>query len=131
MNDNKRLYKKLTTIFWWVIATLPIFMLLGYFLYYIFNKNYSGGFDLENSIESVYFNFDNLYDDSGILFNKLYDTFYSLFQLFGMNDSYTTNMFGSYIVYCLSWFILVHILHLIVDIILLLPRICQKFIERV
>lgn len=131
MNDNKRLYKKLTTWFWWLIATLPIIMLLGYFLYYIFNKNNNSGFDLNNSIESVYYNFDNMTESSGILFNKLYSMFLNLFRLFGITDNFTDNMFVGFMIYSLSWFILVHILHLIVDIILLLPRICQRFIERV
>lgn len=128
MNDNKRLYYKLTTYFWWFISVFPIIFFVVYSLGYVFNKSVNN-YDFINIIDNIYSYFDDAILTSGIMFNKLFDAFSNLFNYLGLTSS--NNYFSDFISFTLSWFILVHFLHLVVDFILILPRICQKFIERV
>lgn len=128
MNDNKRLYYKLTTYFWWFISVIPIIFFIVYSLGYVFNKSVND-YDFINIIDNIYNYFDNAVLNTGIMFNKLFDAFHNLFNYLGLTSS--NNYFSDFIAFTLSWFILIHFLHLVVDFILILPRICQKFIERV
>lgn len=124
MNDNKRLYNKLNTIFWWTIACFPLLIAVGIILFDILNKN------------STSYNYEILFSDyeSFILdtFQEgfIYDLFDNLsnfmYYSFGSN-SYWVSVFG----FVFAWFVFTHLVHIFVDVILLLPRICQKFIERV
>lgn len=130
MNDSKRLYNKFTTLFWWGIATLPFLMFFMQLLMSIFNKNYSWSMNpYSNMIADIQDIYNNIYDNSGILYNKIVDMFDSLFIIFGLQDNGTG--FVDFISYTLSWFIFVHLLHIIVDTILILPNICQKFLRKV
>lgn len=123
MNDNKRIYNKLNTYFWWVVACFPLFLLIGYLFYDVFNKN-STGVD--------YYFFDKFVDfvSDNITSGFIYDLFDNLNDFF-VYATGLSNQIGYSISFVLAWFVFVHILHLFIDVILLLPRICQKFIERV
>lgn len=123
MNDNKRLYNKLNTWFWWVVACFPLILLIIQMLFFAFNKNSNG---LDYSMFNDFITFINNNVSSGFiydLFDNLNDFFIYAFGLSGQ--------IGNAISFVLAWFVFAHILHIFVDVILLLPRICQKFIERV
>lgn len=122
MNDNKRLYNKLNTWFWWVVACLPLILLITDLFYFAFNKNSNG---LDFAIFNDFTSFINNNITSGFiydLFDNLNDFFIYAFGL--------SNQICYVVAFVLSWFVFAHILHIFIDVILLLPRICQKFIER-
>lgn len=130
MNDSKRLYNKFTTLFWWALATLPMLFLIGQFLVFIFNKSFTPtAFNINNFFSDIQDVFNEMYNSDGILYNKLVDAFDNLLELFGLDSSNT--YFVDFVSYTLSWFIFVHLLHIIVDTILILPCICQKFLRKV
>lgn len=125
MNDNKKWYYKLTTIFWWVVAIMPILLVLGQFIFSTINRN-STGYDFDNILSVATTYFDDYVNSNGVL-SDLYSMFDNLIiDIFGLNGNFAYLM-----CFILSWFIITHILHLVVDLILLLPKVCQKFIERV
>lgn len=130
MNDSKRLYNKLNTWFWWGIATIPFLMFFIQIIVYVFNKSWtSQQLNFTDMLYNVQDIFNNIYDSSGVLYNKIVDMFDSLLITFGFQDNGTG--FVDFVSYTLSWFIFVHLLHIIVDTILILPCICQKFLRKV
>lgn len=124
MNDNKRLYYKLNTYFWWILACFPLVLLLFNLIWFAFNKN-----SLDSNFVSKAFNNVSEYFNviiNGGFFNNFVNSINDLFiSFFGISNDYL-----SFISFVLVWFVIAHFLHLVVDFILILPRVAQKFIER-
>lgn len=67
--------------------------------------------------------FVNVFDELTI--PNLVSAFNNMFDLLGISAELNI------LIYILSWFIQVWLLHIVVDFILILPKICQKFIDKV
>ncbi len=125
--ENKKLSKKLSTIFWWVLYCMPLI---------IFFINFFGYFRAFEGLGTIEFLETSLFEIAGNqsylpftedLWVPLRDAFISIFSAIGLNP-----MGGSTfaLIVIFSWFITVHLLHIIVDTILFLPRLFHNFIER-
>lgn len=127
MNDNKKWSKRAGVIFWWTIASFPIIWLIGVMVGNIVSSNQTGNF-------AYIFSDLNLLDFTGV-FGRLVpsDLFTAISRLLSLIGC--TNVVDgldvSPLTYILSWFIMVWLLHIVVDFILMLPKIAQKLIDKV
>lgn len=127
MNDNKKWSKRAGVLFWWTIASFPIIWLIGVMVGNIVASNQTGNF-------AYIFSDSNLLDFI-LVFGRLVpnDLFYAisrLLSLFGCTN-FVDGLDVSPLTYILSWFIMVWLLHIVVDFILILPKIAQKLIDKV
>lgn len=121
MNDNKKWYKKLTTIFWWVVATIPIWYALIQMIFKGLSYQQTGSW---SNVDDPLFLAKQF---SGFVMSDLRSGFENLFGTFGINASNSRTGMAT----IFAWFIQAHLIHLVVDFILMLPKIAQKFIDKV
>lgn len=93
-----------------------------------------GGYDIERFFSSFcsYYNGSDYYFEEFVNDSLLYNTFCSIF---GVNPNTgelgVLAFFGDgFVPFYLTWIIGVNIAHIFVDVILLLPRICSKFLRK-
>lgn len=112
--------KRLSTIFWWIIASLPLL----YFIFDILIRVFFASSD-SGSISSL----DNCFTNTTNAFTNMCIPYLKN----AFNDLFTTLDLSNYtfISIIFSWFIQAFLFHLIVDFILILPKVCQKFIDKV
>lgn len=106
------------TIFWYLLYFLPV---LGFLLYMLISP---GANDSSTTIVSLY----SYLNFSG--FNVLEGTFIfnTLNSLFGINGVFS--LFQSIEIFILlSWFVDCYIVHLAIDFILFIPRLCHKWMK--
>ena len=128
--DNKKWYKKIATIFWWVLTILPVLIALIYFIGYhlTFNSGITEATELasyqSNSIGNYYTYLSNILQND---FNKftipsLANTFANLFNLLGITGRGPLGILFGYMLSiqlyhllfdCLVFFI--HLLHSFTD----------------
>ena len=125
--DSKRQYKKIASIFWFMLATLPFWFTIIYtiaqFLIHTDNLTLS-------DIQTLFNNND--YQNNFNMINQqiktytpqpLYDSMYDLVKAFDININVNISI-------AISWFCWTYFIHLLCDIIVWLPRILHEFIER-
>lgn len=128
MNDSKKLMHKFGTCFWWLIAILPLIFLIGGICFNVLNKNITD-FDFENNILVYWSNFYNNIFVSGKPFIAIKDMLdFIINDVCGFDK---TNSLVQFIIIQLYWFICCWFIHICVDLVLVLPRLCQKFLSKI
>lgn len=129
--ESKQLTRKLNTIFWWTLSVLPLLIILVYFIMGIVNLN-TQGTSLSGTDLQTYFNATNLTDliNSNLLwrFNLYIPSWLStpidsLFTTFGVNE---TELY----ILVFGWFIMVEMVHLLIDVLLFVIRWVHDLLER-
>lgn len=112
--------KRLSTVFWWLIASLPLLYFIFDILIRVFFASSDSG--SISSLDTCFTNTTNAFTNMVIPYLKN-----------AFNDLFTTLELTNYtfISIIFSWFIQAFLFHLIVDFILILPKVCQKFIDKV
>lgn len=123
--DNKKWYKKIATIFWWVLTILPVLVALIYFIGYhlTFNSGINQATELAEYQTMVNGNFGTyltnlLQNEFNILsINSLNTMFSNLFNIIGVSDNTTLGILFGYMLsiqlYHLLFDCLVFFIHLI------------------
>ena len=113
--DNKKWYKKIATIFWWILTALPIIVALIYFIGYhlTFNSGITTASELADYHINSYGTFEQALTTSlnyfgHITISYLEDMFSNLFDI--LNVSYNT-LIGTLFGFMLS----VQLYHLLFD----------------
>lgn len=125
--DSKRMYKKVASIFWLMLATLPFWYTIIYTIahYLIHTDNLT-----LNEIQTLFNN--NTYQYNFNLINTqlqnytpqpLSTAMQQLVQAFDNNINVDISN-------AMTWFCWTYFIHLLVDLIVWLPRILHSFIER-
>lgn len=128
MNDSKKLMHKFGTCFWWFIAILPLIFLVGGICFNVLNKNMVD-FDFENNILVYWNDFYNNIFVSGKPFIAIKDMLdYIINDVCGFDK---TNSLVQFIIIQLYWFICCWFIHICVDLVLILPRLCQKLLNKI
>ena len=122
--DNKRLCKKLNTFFWFVLSTAPLWIsffmtIFSYFGYELTTYNNNFNLQFTNVINSQ-FGYGTSFEDWLLPF--IYTPIENLFTLLGLQESL--------LAMCVTWFIQVYILELLVDIFVWLPKFIHNLIEK-
>lgn len=104
------------TIFWYILYALPV---IGYICVMISCPTNGATY---NSFEKYITNFGINIAENNIIFNALK----SILGEHGTLPLFADNTFLTY----LTYFINIYIMHLLVDFILFIPRICHKYMEK-
>lgn len=112
---KKTVTHSVKTIFWWIVYCLPLITYL-----FILWGNARNGIDDIMSFDTVMANY---YDVAqGIISDPLYSIF---------GDVGILPLFNNYGIFIfMEWFIGAYLLHLAVDFILFIPRLCHKFMNK-
>ena len=126
MNNSKKLDNKFCSIVWGFILLAPILLCVIGFIFYI--KDYE--FITDKGTWSIILT-DVIQVINGHLesftFNGLNTALDKLFSVFGFGSSVLVD----FMKYYFSYLVFVFIFKITFDLIVLLPRICQKFINKV
>ena len=129
--ENKKWYKRTSTLFWFALATLPLIVSLisfigCYFIHWGDNTAYadiSGYLSSNNFITSFESNcsyFGNLTPSA------LKNAFVGLFNSFGGISSNGVNSLS----YLFGWFSFTFLIHVIVDVVIWLPKLFHSWLDR-
>lgn len=125
--DNKRVYKKYATLFWLVMCSLPLIVSLVQFIGFNFIHTDSLSYsDLQNwYANNNFFSIfqRNCFDFAQYTPSVLKNAFIDIFQSFD-NEIYIS--IGEFF----AWFSWVFFIHIIVDIVVWLPKIFHSWLER-
>lgn len=123
--ENKRMTRKLNSVFWWVLMALPIILLL--LIYICGIPQYAKNFDWSNNDWKDfvgYFNNVDIFDYAFDLFNSI-----SVIQFF--TDVFDTlNVNINYLGYLFNWCASVYLYHLIFDCVVFIFDWLHDFFER-
>lgn len=104
------------TFFWYLLYLFPV---LAYLFYYNADGYFSATFATFMS-DNLGFVFDNT--------NIIYTTIQDLFGSSGVLPLWTVDSTGISLI--VTWFVTVFVVHLVVDFILFIPRLCHKFMDK-
>ena len=128
--DNKKWYKRLSTCFWFVLATLPI--LISIFSYIFTSFVHTDSLTTTNDIVYIktYFTFDKILVENTNFFAQLCpqflrDCFNSLFTDLTISSQYKWVLIS----FC-SWFVWVYFIELLIDFFVWLPKWCHNMLEK-
>lgn len=125
--DSKRMYKKVASIFWLMLATLPFWFTIIYTIaqYLIHTDNLT-----LNEIQTLFNN--NTYQNNFNLINTQLQNYTPQTLSTAMEQlvkAFDTNI-NTDISNAITWFCWTYFIHLLCDLIVWLPRILHSFIER-
>ena len=135
--DNKRMYKRLSTCFWFLLATMLFWLPIIFTIFSVF-------LHLENNDDFNHFYVNDqsflLHDFLNVLGNGflgdvfenmplpfIKDMILNLFNIFELDSSFAVYWWISS---ALAWFITTYFYELIVDFITWLPRWCHNMLEK-
>lgn len=128
--DNKKLYKKISTCFWFFMATMPIIIPLIQMIVqtFVHLDSISNVSDITTYINNI--NFYNqlnkfMTNMNGFLPNFIYQPFMDLFDSMGLS-LIGSGGFG----FICAWFVWAYVIELLVDFVVWLPKLIHSFIER-
>lgn len=125
--DNKKWYKRSATLFWLCLSSLPLIVALIQFIgFNLIHTNSLSYSDLENwYARNDFFNIFNrvCFDFSNFTPSILRTSFTEIFQNF---DSEIYIALGDFF----GWFTWVFFIHIIVDIVIWLPKMFHSWIDR-
>lgn len=132
--DNKKWYKRISTCFWFLLATMMFWLplIMSIFSYFLHIEN------SEVSLQNVYHYGVNVLDNvlssffGGDRFELMplpfiYEMFYNLFEILSFDMSYSVNVWSCV---ALSWFATVYFFELLVDFVVWLPRWFHSLLEK-
>lgn len=123
MNDYKKWGKKASTLFWWFVACIPLIYILVLSIGSIVSSNQTGTFDL--SVFSTIF--DRISEDfNSYVFTDLNNGISDFLSNLGIGAS-TSNSLAT----ILTWFAQTWLIHIAIDVILIIPKICSRLLEKV
>ena len=127
MNDNKKWSKRAGVLFWWTIACLPVICYLGIIIGNIVASNQTGTFNtfITTTQNATFCTTFNTFCIS-YLTNSITDLLVDI-GIPNISDS----ILVCPVIPILAWFIQTWLLHIVVDFILILPKVCQKLIDKV
>ena len=122
-------------ILWGIIMLLPIILYLAFIIFFLNGQrdlgvSFGGTTDMLQNMSfyqvmaTVFGWFYDLTPEDNLFFNTLHTIFYDYFQ-FEFDGSSL-----SFILWYAVYIMMVEFLHILVDVILLLPRICRKFLDK-
>lgn len=122
-------------ILWGIIMLLPIILYLAFIIFYLngqrsFEPEISGlmgslpSFSFFDVMSTLFGWFSNYTFQDSVIYNVFYTIFTEYFS-FAFDDS-----FDGFILWYAVYIMMVEFLHILVDVILLLPRICRKFLDK-
>lgn len=104
------------TFFWYLLYLFPV---LAYLVYY-----FAEGYTSATFAGFMSQNLGFVFDSSNIIFVTIQD----LFGSSGVLPLWSTDSTG--ITLIVTWFVTVFVVHLAVDFILFIPRLCHKFMDK-
>lgn len=119
-SKSSRFSKRLDSLFWWIVKIVPLVM----FLFYIYGYYRSGNTDASsNEFFSLIQNYCMISFDS-VVFN-------TFFTIFGPDGAFPLFMSvrNPLLVY-LSYIVIIDILHIMVDVLVFIPRLAHKWIGK-
>lgn len=136
--DNKKMYKRISTCFWFLLATMMFWLpiIITIFTFFIHSEN---NIELQEVSLNGIFNYGNniLTETIGALFTGdrlenmplpfIYDMFYSLFDTLSFDMSFSFNYWSCV---ALSWFTTVYFFELICDFMVWLPRFFHNILNK-
>lgn len=135
--DSKRVYRKISTVFWFLLATmlfwLPIIMtLFTAFIDFTNNQDFNTFLAADNSFLLNEFLhvigngfLGDVFENMPLPF--ISDMIHELFDLFGLDNSFAVYWWISS---ALAWFITTYFYELIVDFIVWLPKMCHDWMTK-
>lgn len=129
--DNKKWYKRISTCFWFMLATAPVWLTFigSLFSFFAHTDSLTGLNDLINYYKQYYLlNYFN--SNISQFFQNLIPTFIKepftdLFTTLGISSGSSTILTIMF-----SWFIWTYFIELIVDFVAFFPRLIHSFMER-
>lgn len=135
--DNKKCYKRLSTCFWFILATFvlwfPIISAIFSCLLHFDNNTTFNNSDYRD----VFFSFMNksytqiCIDNTLPIPQFIVDLFFNLGDLLGIEDLGQDIFILDWLFYGISWFTWVYFVELLVDFIVWLPRWFHKLLDKV
>lgn len=122
--DNKRFYKKISTFFWFALATCPLWIsffmtIFSYFGYEL--TVYNSSFNLQfSNVINAQFGYGTSFESW--LFPFIYTPIENIFTLLGLQESI--------LAMCVTWFIQVYMLELLCDIFTWVQRWVHNFLSK-
>lgn len=131
--DNKKWYKRISTCFWFMFATLPLWLVL---IKYVFSwfVHTDGITSLQDFATLFQTNtLDNIFLEVTTYFYSampswIRDMFDTLFTL--ISNSSISGTMGSWVLVFVSWFTWVYFLELLIDFIIWLPRFFHNVLSK-
>ncbi len=128
--DNKKWYKKISTCFWFFMATMPIIIPLIQMIVstFVHLDSISDISDITNYVNSnnFYSQLSNFRDYMKYLLpDFLFDTFKDLLFHLGIG-----NIGAQSLGFVCAWFVWAYVIELMVDFVVWLPKLIHSFIER-
>lgn len=128
--DNRKMYKKIATLFWWILTALPLIVALLYFIgyHFAFNNGMATAVELASYHDDGFGNFYNFLDvNEGIVYDfgmsNLTDMFQNLFRILGVADYV---ILGSLFGYMLS----IQVYHLLFDCLVFFIHLIHNFMDK-
>lgn len=116
-------------VFWYVLYSLPLILCFIAFIVYGLGYNGSSEYIDNTSINTFFSSYlGNFFSSTiSVTDNLVYDT---LFKIFGVGSQFFQFFSANSVVLMyLTYFILLNIVHVIVDVILFVPRVCHKLLD--
>lgn len=104
------------TLFWYLLYLFPV---LAYLVYYT-----ADGYTAATFATFMSNNLGFVFDSSNVVFNTIQD----LFSSSGVLPLWSAESTG--ITLIVTWFVTVFVVHLVVDVILFIPRLCHKYMGK-
>lgn len=123
--ESKKVSKKLNTIFWYVIYSLPLLIFAIYICGYLAFYKETGAVPEFSIIDICIHDINTIFD--GFTWGIVKDTLYNTFELIGFNLS---GDITSFVIILFTWFVQFAFIHLFIDFLLFIPRLFHQFIER-
>ena len=125
--ESKKINKKFNSIFWSVIYALPlIFLFLTYFGYLLVYKETGSTVFIDIDLLNLSLS-HTLNSFNGFIWDFIFDMFNSLFESLSFD---TSGLISLFVVCLFTWLVQFSFIHILVDVLLFIPRALHNFMER-
>ena len=125
--DNKKWYKRITTCFWFLLASMPIWLtaIQCIFIYFIHTDSLSLT-DIQSYLSSIDYG-ATLTNNSNLFVNYTPTFLTDMWEnIFDSIDGITDNVFAL----CFAWFTWVYLIHILLDVAIWLPKLFHSWLDR-
>lgn len=122
--ESKKVSKKLNTIFWYTIYSLPLLFLFVYFIGYLAIFKETGAVP-STSVNVVFSEINNIF--SGFTWGVIKDTLNSVLNSIGFTVS---GDISTFVILIFTWFVQFSFIHILIDFLLFIPRFFHNVFER-